>query len=112
MDNERTVILDKRDDGVALITLNRPERLNAFGDDLLERLSEALVDCEDDPEVRCVALTGAGRGFSAGADINNMNQRSNAPRPGPGVVNRRSHRSQMETSGMLHQMGDADRVAG
>ena len=34
-----------------------------------------------------------------------MNQRSNAPRPGPGVVNRRSHRSQMETSGMLHQMG-------
>ena len=102
---EQTVILDKRDDGVALITLNRPERLNAFGDDLLDRLSEALVDCEDDPQVRCVALTGAGRGFSAGADINNMNQRSDAPKPGPGMVNRRSHRSQVKTSGMLHEMG-------
>ena len=33
-----TVMLDKRDDGVALITLNRPERLNAFGEDLLQRL--------------------------------------------------------------------------
>ena len=102
---EPTVILDKRDDGVALITLNRPERLNAFGDDLLDRLSEALIDCEDDPEVRCVAVTGAGRGFSAGADINNMGRRSDAPPPGPGVVNRRSHRSQQQTSGMLHQMG-------
>lgn len=102
---DATVILDKRDDGVALITLNRPERMNAFGDDLLARLAEALIDCEDDPAIRCVALTGAGRGFSAGADINNMNRGSNAPPPGPGVVNRRSHRSQIQTSGMLHEMG-------
>ena len=100
---EATVLLEKQSDGVALITLNRPERLNAFGDDLLQRLTEALVDCEDDPDVRCVALTGAGRGFSAGADINNMG-RGGRP-PGPGVVNRRSHRSQLDTSGMLHQMG-------
>ena len=78
-----TVMLDKRDDGVALITLNRPERLNAFGEDLLPRLVEALVDCEDDSAIRCVALTGAGRGFSAGADINNMS-RSGGRRPGPG----------------------------
>jgi len=99
-----TVMLDKRGDGVALITLNRPERLNAFGDDLLARLTESLQDCEDDPEIRCVALTGAGRGFSAGADINNMN-RAGSGRSGPGVSNRRSHRSQMETSGMLHEMG-------
>ncbi len=103
--NEPTVIVDKRDDGIALITLNRPERLNAFGDDLLPRLSAALVDCEDDPEVRCVALTGAGRGFSAGADINNMNRGSDGPRPGPGVVNRMSQRSQIQTTAMLHEMG-------
>ena len=103
--SDATVILDKRSDGVALITLNRPERMNSFGDDLLERLSEALVDCEDDPQVRCVALTGAGRGFSAGADINNMGRRSDAPPPGPGVVNRRSHRSQQQTTGMLREMG-------
>ena len=104
-DSDATVILDKRDDGVALITLNRPERMNAFGDDLLQRLTDALVDCEDDPEIRCVALTGAGRGFSAGADINNMSRRSDAPPPGPGVSNRRSHRSQQQTTGMLHEMG-------
>ncbi|MXX31766.1 MAG: enoyl-CoA hydratase [Chloroflexi bacterium] len=103
--SDSTVIFEKRDDGVGLITLNRPERMNAFGDDLLQRLSEALVECEDDPEIRCVALTGAGRGFSAGADINNMGRRGDAPPPGPGVVNRRSHRSQMETSGMLREMG-------
>ena len=78
-----TVMLDKRDEGVALITLNRPERLNAFGEDLLPRLVEALVDCEDDSEIRCVALTGAGRGFSAGADINNMS-RSGGQRSGAG----------------------------
>ncbi len=104
-DSDATVILDKRDDGVALITLNRPERMNAFGDDLLQRLTDALVDCEDDPQIRCVALTGAGRGFSAGADINNMSRRSDAPPPGPGVNNRRSHRSQQQTTGMLHEMG-------
>ncbi len=103
--SDATVIIDKRSDGVALITLNRPERMNAFGDDLLQRLSEALVDCEDDPQVRCVALTGAGRGFSAGADINNMGRRSDGPTPGPGVSNRRSHRSQQQTTGMLHEMG-------
>ncbi len=103
--SEATVILEKRDDGVALITLNRPERLNAFGDDLIPRLMESLVDCEDDPQVRCVALTGAGRGFSAGADINNMSRRSDAPRPGPGVGNRVGHRQQAGTSGMLHEMG-------
>ncbi len=102
---EPTVILDKRDDGVALITLNRPERMNAFGDDLLDRLSASLIDCEDDPDVRCVAITGAGRGFSAGADINNMGRGRGGPAPGPGVVNRGSHRSQLATTGMLHQMG-------
>ena len=100
-----TVMLEKRDDGVALITLNRPERLNAFGEDLLERLVGALEECEDDPDVRCVALTGAGRGFSAGADINNMSASGERRRPGPGVGNRMGHRSQVQTSGMLHEMG-------
>lgn len=99
-----TVMFEKRDDGVALITLNRPERLNAFGEDLLSRLTAALRDCEDDPDIRCAALTGAGRGFSAGADINNMGGSGRRP-IGPGVGNRLSHRSQMQTSGMLHEMG-------
>ncbi len=102
--DEATVLFEKRDDGVALITLNRPERMNAFGEDLLPRLSGALEDCERDPDVRCVALTGNGRGFSAGADINNMGRGGRRPM-GPGWAQRLSHRSQMETSGMLHEMG-------
>ncbi|ANB03477.1 enoyl-CoA hydratase/isomerase family protein [Ectothiorhodospira sp. BSL-9] len=55
--------------GVATITLNRPERHNAFDDELIRELTETLVTLEQDPEVRAVVLTGAGKSFSAGADI-------------------------------------------
>ena len=62
----------KVENGVAEITLNRPERLNAwttqFGDDL----REALLSDAADPAVRSVLITGAGRGFSSGADLKEM----------------------------------------
>lgn len=58
------------DDGIALITLNRPERLNALDYALIDRLMVALDRIEGDAAVRAVILTGAGeRAFSAGADI-------------------------------------------
>ncbi|HMO95489.1 MAG TPA: enoyl-CoA hydratase [Tepidiformaceae bacterium] len=69
------VLLDKRD-GVGVITLNRPDSLNAMGGRLLPMLGEFLAECEDDREVRCVALTGAGRGFCAGGDVKNMQSRN------------------------------------
>lgn len=60
-------------DGVALITLNRPEKLNALNSTLLEELERALTQAEQDDAVRVVVLTGAGeRAFSAGADIHEM----------------------------------------
>jgi enoyl-CoA hydratase/carnithine racemase len=63
------VVLYDVDDGVAVITLNRPEVLNAWtmemGRDYLLRIDEAAAD----PEVRAVVITGAGRGFCAGADM-------------------------------------------
>lgn len=62
---------EKRD-GVALITLNRPEVLNALGGELTTLYSKALDDCRADPAVRCVAITGAGRGFCAGGDVRGM----------------------------------------
>ncbi|MFN8506980.1 MAG: enoyl-CoA hydratase-related protein [Dehalococcoidia bacterium] len=68
--------LDKRADGIALITLNRPERLNALGGDLLRLLGGYLLDCERDPAVRCVVLTGAGRAFCAGGDVQEMQRRN------------------------------------
>lgn len=69
------VLFEKRD-GVGLITLNRPDSLNAMGGRLLPMLGEFLAECEDDREVRCVALTGAGRGFCAGGDVKNMQSRN------------------------------------
>jgi 2-(1,2-epoxy-1,2-dihydrophenyl)acetyl-CoA isomerase len=66
------LLFDRRDDGVALITLNRPDALNALTDSLFEALGEALAECERDRTVRCVALTGAGRAFCAGGDVKAM----------------------------------------
>lgn len=56
-------------DGVRVITLNRPEVLNAISAQLGTELLEALREAERAAEVRCVLLTGAGRGFCAGADL-------------------------------------------
>lgn len=71
-------LLEKRPDGVALITLNRPERLNSMGGELMPLLGRYLADCEQDRAVRCIALTGAGRAFCAGGDVGNMQRRNDA----------------------------------
>lgn len=60
-------------DGVGLITLNRPDALNATNDQLYRELSTLLREIADNAEVGCVVLTGAGRGFCAGADVKSMN---------------------------------------
>lgn len=63
-------VLIEIDDPIALITLNRPQRLNALNYDLIDRLMAALDRVEAEAGVRAVILTGAGeRAFSAGADI-------------------------------------------
>ena len=66
------VIFDKRDNGVAVITLNRPDSLNAMGGDLMPLLAQHLAESRRDSAVRCVVLTGAGRAFCAGGDVKNM----------------------------------------
>ncbi|MBA4180020.1 MAG: hypothetical protein C0506_05470 [Anaerolinea sp.] len=70
------VLFEKRPDGVGLITLNRPESLNAMGGDLIPLLSHYLEESEKDREVRCVVLTGNGRGFCAGGDVKGMEARN------------------------------------
>jgi methylglutaconyl-CoA hydratase len=67
-----TILLDIDPRGVARLTLNRPERHNAFDDALIAGLSAALEELGEDPRVRAVVLTGAGRSFSAGADLDWM----------------------------------------
>ena len=59
-------------DGIATLTMNRPDKLNAFTSEMLYAMVAALDDCEEREDVRCVILTGAGRGFSSGGDIGGM----------------------------------------
>jgi methylglutaconyl-CoA hydratase len=67
-----TAVLVVISDGVARITLTRPQIHNAFDDVLIADLTLALTSCETDRRVRAVVLTGAGASFSAGADVNWM----------------------------------------
>lgn len=56
-------------DGVAVITLNRPDKLNSFNNSMGSNLQTALDHCMENSEIRCVLLTGSGRGFCAGQDL-------------------------------------------
>lgn len=66
---ENSDVLFELEDGVAVITLNRPDRLNAFSAEMGRGLGEAYRRCDRDDAVRAVILTGAGRAFCAGADM-------------------------------------------
>ena len=63
---------------VATLTLDRPENGNALDDTLIARFGEALADCAKDPALRVVVVTGAGRVFSAGADLRWMRRMRDA----------------------------------
>jgi len=71
MTASETVLAERRG-AVLLLTLNRPERLNAWNDKLEARYFELLDAAEADPGVRAIVLTGAGRGFCAGADFDEL----------------------------------------
>lgn len=66
------VLVDHPTPGVSVLTLNRPGKLNALSKPVLAELDQRLTDAGQDPAVGCVILTGAGRAFSAGADISEM----------------------------------------
>jgi enoyl-CoA hydratase/carnithine racemase len=66
---EAADVLVQHDDGVALVTLNRPDTLNALTPQMQLRYVELLRELDADPQVRVVVVTGAGRGFCSGADL-------------------------------------------
>ena len=70
-----TVLVDKKGDGTTLVTLNRPEALNALCYALFEDLNCALTTLDKDPEVKAIVLTGSEKAFAAGADIKEMQPR-------------------------------------
>ena len=68
-------IIFQKEKGYALITLHRPDKLNALNSQLFNELNHALIEIEKDPEIRLLLLTGSGdKAFAAGADIKELNQ--------------------------------------
>ncbi len=98
-------LLYRRDDRVAVITLNRPERLNALSKNIMQALLPLLAECAIDEAIGCVVLTGAGRAFCAGGDV--QVQAATAASGSPETPQRRADqlRASMEASRMLHEMG-------
>src|SRR5256885_13828459 len=96
-------LLENIKDGVAVLTMNRPDRLNALSDEMLDALLEALPRLADDGNVGCVVLTGAGRGFCAGGDVKAMAE--GREMSGDTLEERaQGLRSKMETSRWLPEM--------
>ncbi|MEE9278571.1 MAG: enoyl-CoA hydratase-related protein [Myxococcota bacterium] len=71
-DRYKYVLTEKHPDGVAVVTLNRPEKRNAISQDMHDELEDLFVDLSNDDEVRAIVLTGAGSAFCAGGDIGGM----------------------------------------
>ncbi|MGE0221905.1 MAG: enoyl-CoA hydratase [Acetobacteraceae bacterium] len=69
-------LLETIEDGVAVLTLNRPEALNALSMDIRHGLIDALERYADDNAVRCIVITGAGRAFCSGGDVKGMGERA------------------------------------
>ncbi len=67
-----TLVLEQPEAGVAVLRLNRPERLNAINEVMASELRSAVTSIEQDPDVRAVILTGSGRGFCSGMDMRNF----------------------------------------
>lgn len=77
------VVLYTFENGIARVTLNRPDKLNSFSLDMHHRLKEVLQAVSDQPGVRCMLLTGSGRGFCAGQDLS---ERDGDERPDLGAT--------------------------
>src|SRR6266581_3431611 len=76
MSNYQSILVD-RDERVGIVTLNRPNELNALNFQLVSELANALEELDRDEEIRCIVITGAGgKAFAAGADIKEMSDKS------------------------------------
>jgi 2-(1,2-epoxy-1,2-dihydrophenyl)acetyl-CoA isomerase len=96
-------LLESIKDGVATLTLNRPERLNAMSAEMLDTMLEALPRLADDANVGVIVVTGAGRGFCAGGDVKAM---AEGREFGGTTLEEKAQdlRSRMEVSRWLHEL--------
>jgi 2-(1,2-epoxy-1,2-dihydrophenyl)acetyl-CoA isomerase len=102
MDQE---ILTRIENGVAVVTLNRPDRLNALSPAMITGLTAVLAGVAVDPDVGCVVLTGAGRGFCAGGDVQVQAAAATQATPALSAEARADRlRAAMEAGRLLHEM--------
>jgi 2-(1,2-epoxy-1,2-dihydrophenyl)acetyl-CoA isomerase len=94
-------LIESIEDGVATLTLNRPERMNAFSKEIMDGLIGGLPRLAGDPSVAAIVLTGAGRAFCAGGDVKRMAADETPPSEAEASANLRAR---MEVSRMLHEM--------
>ncbi len=92
-------ILLRIEDGVGILTLNRPDKLNAVSWERAEELARTLVELRENDEVRVIVLTGAGRAFCAGGDVDFITGDGDRPMPGTSDPSRPIPRSQRKTPG-------------
>ncbi len=96
-------LLERKEGRVAILTMNRPDRLNAMSGAMLGAMLDALNRLASDNDAGCVILTGAGRGFCAGGDVKAMAEGNEfAENTMEGKA--QSLRASMETSRLLHEM--------
>ena len=110
IDTGTTDLLAALDDGVLTLTMNRPEARNAMSGAMTAALAEQLAAAELDPAVRCIVLTGAGRGFCAGGDVKGM-AASGDGTVGDNTIDGAIHRqrvNQRATAGQVVQDAQAD----
>jgi 2-(1,2-epoxy-1,2-dihydrophenyl)acetyl-CoA isomerase len=95
-------LLETIEDGIATLTFNRPERMNALTTPIMEGLLQGLPRLAGDPAVKVVVLTGAGRAFCAGGDVKSMAEGGGERRSAAEAT---AHlRSRMEVSRILHEL--------
>ena len=94
-------LIEAISDGVAKLTFNRPERLNALSTPIMEGLLEALPRLARDPTIGAIVLTGAGRAFCAGGDVKSMAEGSVERSMEQAVI---YLRGRMEVSRLLHEI--------
>ena len=99
-------LIFEKENGVAVLTMNRPEARNAMSGEMNEAMRATLEEVELDPSVRCVVLTGAGKGFCAGGDVKGMASSGDGT-VGDNTIDAAIHRQrvhQRATSGKLFKM--------
>jgi 2-(1,2-epoxy-1,2-dihydrophenyl)acetyl-CoA isomerase len=105
VDTGTSHLLARIDDGVGYLVMNRPEARNAMSSEMTAALADTLADFELNPDVKCIVLTGAGKGFCAGGDVKGMAAGSgNSADSSIDAAIHRQRINQRATSGRLFKM--------